>query len=182
MRGLLENLTACNAPVRHVSFEETGEVVEFNPAVPASLDAEVQPAPVAEHDAQAPDVTCVAHARVVEYDVPAPNMAYLVHSALAPVVEFDAPALNVACQAHAAPAPVVEYAPAPTVTYREHAASAPEFTPAPDVTYLAHAAAATVVTPAPTMAYRVSGELVEDLFTAMMDKFIKKLDEQYERG
>ena len=41
-----ENLTACNAPVRHVSFAETAEVVEFDPASP---DAEVQPAPVAEH-------------------------------------------------------------------------------------------------------------------------------------
>ena len=82
-----ENLTACNAPVRHVSFAETAEVVEFDPASP---DAEVQPAPVAEHDAQAPDVTCAAHAHVAEYDVPAPNMAYRVHAAPAPVVEYDA--------------------------------------------------------------------------------------------
>ena len=55
-------------------------------------------------------------------------------------------------------------APAPTVTYQEHAASAPEVTPARDVAYRAHAAAAPVVTPAP----------------AMMDKFIEKLDEPYE--
>ena len=229
-----ENLTACNAPDRHVSFPETAEVVEFDPASP---DAEVQPAPVAEHDAQAPDVTCAAHAHVAEYDVPAPNMAYrvhaapapvvekyeaapsmayLVHSAPAPVVEYDTPVVTATYRVHAAPAPVVEYAPAPnmayrvhaapapevtpapdvayrahaapapvvkcdapapTVTYREHAASAPEVTPAPDVTYRAHAAAAPVVTPAPTMAYRVPEELVEDLFTAMMDKFIEKLDE-----
>ena len=57
------------------------------------------------------------------------------------------------------------------------AAPAPEVTPAPDVAYREHAAAAPVVTPAPTMAYRVPEELVEDLFTAMMDKFIEKLDE-----
>ena len=110
---------------------------------PASPDAEVQPAPVAEHDAQAPDVTCAAHAHVAEYDVPAPNMAYRVNAAPAPVVEYDA-APNVACRAHAAPAP--------------------EVTPAPDV------------------AYRAPQELVEDLFTAMMDKFIEKLDEPYKRA
>ena len=169
---------------------------------------------MAEHDAQAPDVTCAAHAHVVEYEA-APSMAYLVHSAPAPVVEYDdpvvtttyrvhaapapvveyAPAPNVAYRAHAAPAPEVEYAPAPNmayrahaapapevtpapdVAYRAHAAPAPEVTPAPDVAYRAHAAAAPVVTSAPTMAYRVPEEFVEDLFTAMMDKFIEKLDE-----
>ena len=51
-----ENITACNqvetAPVRHVSFAETVEVVEFDPAV---------------HAASPP---------VIEYDTPAPNLAY----------------------------------------------------------------------------------------------------------
>ena len=73
------------APVRHVPFAETVEVVEFDPAVHAA------PLPV------------------IEYDAPAPNLAYLAHAAPAPMVENDAPASTVEYQAHAEPAPVDEY-------------------------------------------------------------------------
>ena len=63
----IENHTTCNrvetAPVRHVSFAVTVEVVEFDPAV---------------HP-------------VIEYDA-APTMAYRVHAVPAPAVEYDAPA------------------------------------------------------------------------------------------
>ena len=83
-----EIITACNhvdtAPVGHVSFAETVEVVEFDPAVHAA------PPPV------------------FEYDTPAPNMAYWAHAALAPMVEYDA-ASTMAHGVYAAPAPVDEY-------------------------------------------------------------------------
>ena len=126
-------------------------MVEFDPAVPASPDAEVQPAPVAEHDAQAPDATCAAHAHVAEYDVPAPNMAYLVHAAPLPWLSM-------------------------TLHRMWRARHMRHLLPWLNAT-LQHRPE---VTPAPTMAYRVPEELVEDLFTAMMDKFIEKLDEPYE--
>ena len=61
---------------------------------------------------------------VIEYDAPAPNVAYRAHAAPAPMVEYDA-ALTMAYRAHAAPAPMVEYDAAPTVAYRAHAAPAP---------------------------------------------------------
>ena len=83
-----ENITACNqvetAPVCHVSFAETLEVVEFDPDVHAALPP------------------------VIEYDTPAPNMAYQAHAALAPMVEYDA-APTMAYRVHVAPAPAVEY-------------------------------------------------------------------------
>ena len=85
------------APVRHVSFAETVEVVEFDPAVHAA------PPPVIEYDTPAPNLAYWAHAApapMVEYDA-APTMAYRVYAAPAPVVEYDAPA------ARAAPSPLV---------------------------------------------------------------------------
>ena len=104
-----ENITACNrvdtAPFRHVSFAETVEVVELDPAVHA------QPPPVIEYDTPAPNMAYRAHAApapMAEYDA-APTMAYPVYAAPAPVVEYDAPASAVEYQAHAAPAPVDEY-------------------------------------------------------------------------
>ena len=67
-----ENITACNqveiAPVRHVSFAEIVEVVEFDPVVHAA------PVPVNEHDA------------------PVSTMEYQAHAAPVPVDEYDAPA------------------------------------------------------------------------------------------
>ena len=82
------NSPACNrvetVPFRHVSFAETVEKVEFDPAVHAALS------PVIEHNASAP------------------NMAYRVHAAPAPMVEYDA-ALMMAQQAHVTPASAVEY-------------------------------------------------------------------------
>ena len=71
-------------------------MVEFEPhhtAIPASPDAEVQPAPVVEYVAQTPDVTYAAPAPVAEYDAQAPTMTYRVHAAPASVV---APAPTVA--------------------------------------------------------------------------------------
>ena len=97
------NSPACNrvesVPFRHVSFAETVEMVEFDPAVHAALS------PVIEHNASAP------------------NMAYRVHAAPAPMVEYDA-TLMMAHQAHVTPAPMVEYDAAPTVAHWVHAAPA----------------------------------------------------------
>ena len=94
-----ENLTACNrmetAIVRHVSFEENVEVVEFDPAVHAT------PSPV------------------VEYDTPAPNMAYRVHAEPSPMAEYNAP-LMLVHQAHAALAPTVEYDAALMMAHQAH--------------------------------------------------------------
>ena len=62
------------APVRHVSFAETVEVVEFEPhhtAVPVCLD---------------PVVQGVAYAVLAKYNAPAATMAYRVHAAPAPAV------------------------------------------------------------------------------------------------
>ena len=105
-----ENLTACNrvetAPCRHVSFAETLEMVGFDPAVHAA------PPPAIEYDAPAPNMAYRVHAApapMVEYDAPAPTVAYRVHAAPAPAVEYDAPASTMEYQAHAAPAPVDEY-------------------------------------------------------------------------
>ena len=99
-----EDLTACNrveaVPFRHVSFDETVEMVEFDPAMHAA------PAPM------------------VEYNTPAPNMAYRAHAAPAPMVEYDA-TLMTAHQAHAAPVPVVEYDAAPSMACQEYAAPVP---------------------------------------------------------
>ena len=120
-----ENITACNrvetAPFRHVSFAETVEVVELDPAVHAA------PPPVIEYDAPAPNMAYRAHvapAPMVEYDA-APTMAYRAHAAPAPMAEYDA-APTMAYRVYAAPAPVVEYdAPASTMEYQAHAAPAP---------------------------------------------------------
>ena len=74
---------ACNrvetVPFRHVSFAETVEMVEFDPA----------PAPLVEYDAALMKV-------------------HRAHAAPAPMVEYDA-ALMMAHRAHAAPAPLDEY-------------------------------------------------------------------------
>ena len=135
-----ENLTACNrvetVPFRHVSFAETVEMVEFDPAVHAAPPpvieydaalmmahrAHAAPAPMVEYDA----ALMMAHrahaapAPMVEYDA-APTMAYRVHATPVPVVEYDAPAPTLAHQVHAAPVPAVEYdAPAPTVAHQAH--------------------------------------------------------------
>ena len=80
-------------------------MVELDPAVHAA------PLPVIEYDAPAPNMAYRAHAApapMVEYDA-APTMAYRVYAALALAVEYDAPASTVEYQAHAAPAPVDEY-------------------------------------------------------------------------
>ena len=121
-----QNLTACNqvetAPVRHLSFAETLEVVEFDPAVHAA------PPPV------------------IEYDTAAPNMAYRAHAVPAPMVAYDA-APTMAYRAHAVPAPMVEYYAAPTMAYRVCAAPAPvvEYdAPASIMEYQAHTAPAPV--------------------------------------
>ena len=53
-------------PFRHVSFAETVEMVEFDPAVHAALSL------------------------AIEHNASAPNMAYRVHAAPAPMVEYDA--------------------------------------------------------------------------------------------
>ena len=78
------NPPACNrvatVPFRHVSFAETVEMVEFDPAVHAALSP------------------------VIEYNASAPNMAYRAHAAPAPMVEYDA-ALLMAHRAHATLAP-----------------------------------------------------------------------------
>ena len=94
-----------------MSFAETVEMVEFDPAVHAAH------APMVEYDA----TLMMAHqahaapAPMAEYDV-APTMAYQVyavphqeHEALVTVVQYDAPAPIVAQQVHAAPALVDEY-------------------------------------------------------------------------
>ena len=64
------NPPACNqvetVPFRHVSFAETVEMAEFDPAV---------------HGALSP---------VIEFNASAPNMAYRAHAAPAPMVEYDA--------------------------------------------------------------------------------------------
>ena len=83
------------APVRHVSFAETVEVVEFEPhhsAVPVLPD---------------PVVQGVAYAAPAKYNAPASTMAYRVHVAPAPVTEYDFPAPNMTYRVHAAPAPEV---------------------------------------------------------------------------
>ena len=121
-----ENITACNqvdtAPVGHVSFAETVEVVEFDPAVHAA------PPPMVEYDTPAPNMAHRAHAApapMVEYDTPAPNMAYRAHAPSAPMVEYDA-APTMAYRVYAAPVPAVEYdASEPTVAHQVHAAPAP---------------------------------------------------------
>ena len=120
-----ENLTACNrvetVPLRHVSFAETVEMVEFGPVVHAA------PAPMVEYDAalMMAHRAHVAPAPTVEYDA-APTMVYRVYATPIPVVEYDAPAQTVVHQVHAAPVPAVEYdAPAPTVAHQVHAAPAP---------------------------------------------------------
>ena len=99
-----ENLTACNrdetAIVRHVSFAENVEVVEFNPAVHATLSP------------------------VVEYDAPAPNMAYRPHTAPSPMVEYNAPLMSVH-HLHAAPAPTFEYDAALMMAHQAYTTSAP---------------------------------------------------------
>ena len=99
-------------PFRHVSFAETVEMVEFDPAV---------------HAVSAP---------MVKYDA-ALMMVHRAHAARAPTVEYDA-TLMMAHQAHAAPAPVVEYdaastethwlcaAPATVTEYDAHAAHVPQ--------------------------------------------------------
>ena len=154
------------APVLHVSFAETVEVVEFEPhhsAVPVLPDPVVQGvacAAPAKYNAPTLNVAYQVHAApapLVEYEA-APSMAYLVHSEPAPVVEYDAPAVTAAYRVHAAPAPVVEYAPAPDVAYRADAAPAPvvEYdAPAVTAAYRVHAAPASVVeyAPAPDVAY-----------------------------
>ena len=84
-------------PVRHVSFAESVELVEFEPhhsAVPVLPD---------------PVVQGVAYAAPAKYNAPAPTLAYRVHAAPASAVEYDAPASTKEYQAHAAPAPVDEY-------------------------------------------------------------------------
>ena len=117
-----ENLTACNrvetVPFHHVSFSETLEMVEFDPAVHAA------PPPVIEYDAPAPNMACRAHAApapMVEYDATL-MMEHRAHAASAPMVEHDA-APTVAHRVHAAPAPAVEYdTPASTIEYQVHVA------------------------------------------------------------
>ena len=121
-----EDLTACNrvetVPFRHVSFAETVEMVEFDPAVHAAL------APMVGYDTPALNMAYRAHAapaHMVEYDATL-MMAYQVYAAPVPVVEFDATAQTVAHQEHEAPVTVVEYdAPAPIVAHQVHAAPAP---------------------------------------------------------
>ena len=128
-------------PFRHVSFAETLEMVEFDPAVHAA------PAPMVEYDAAlmmahrahaAPALTAefyaalmvahqahVAPAPMVEYDA-ASTVAYRACAALVLVVEYDAPRQTVAHQEHAAPVSAVEYdASAPTVAHQVHVAPAP---------------------------------------------------------
>ena len=129
-------------PFRHVSFAETVELVEFDPAVHAA------PAPMVEYDATlmmahrahaAPGLMAesnaalmVAHqahaapAPMIEYGA-APTTAYRVfYAAPVPVVEYDAIAQTVAHQEHEAPVTAVEYyAPAPIVAHQVHAAPAP---------------------------------------------------------
>ena len=61
-------------PLRHVSFTDTVEMVEFDPVV---------------HTISAPVIETVP---VVEYDTPAPTVAQQVHAVPAPVEEYDAPA------------------------------------------------------------------------------------------
>ena len=119
------NPPACNrveTPFRHVSFAETVEMVEFDPAVHATFPP------------------------VIEYNASAPNMAYRAHAAPAPMVEYDA-ALMMVHRAHAALAPMVEYDAAPTVAHRVHAppATAVEYdAPALTMEYQAHVAPAPV--------------------------------------
>ena len=71
-----ENLTMYNqvetVPFRNVSFAETVEMVEFDPAVHAILAPMIETVPVVENDA------------------PAPTVAQQVHAVPAPVEEFDA--------------------------------------------------------------------------------------------
>ena len=119
-------------------------MVEFDPAVHAAL------ASMVEYDSPAPKMAYRAHAApapMVEYDA-ALMMAHRAHAAPALMAEYNA-ALMVAHQAHVAPAPVVEYdAPAQTMAYQEHAASvtAVEYdASAPTVTHQVHAAPAPVV-------------------------------------
>ena len=95
------NPPACNrvetVPFRHVSFAETVEMVEFDPAAHAALSP------------------------VIEYNASALNMEYRAPTAPAPMVEYDA-ALMMVHQAHATPAPMVEYDAAPNVAHWVHAA------------------------------------------------------------
>ena len=113
-----ENLTQCNqvetVPLRHVSFAETVEMVEFDPAVHAI------PILVVEYDAPAQTVAHQVHAAltpVVEYETPSSTVAHQVHTVPAPVVEYETPSSTVAHQVHTVPAPVDEYdAPAACAT------------------------------------------------------------------
>ena len=115
-----ENLTECNRVetviVRHVSFAENVEVVEFDPAV---------------HATSSP---------VVEYNAPAPDTAYRAHAAPSPMVEYNAPLMTVH-QAHAAPVPTVEYDAALMMAHQAHTTSAPmaEYDAAPTEEYDAYA-------------------------------------------
>ena len=132
-------------PLRHVSFAETVEMAEFDPAVHTISAPMIETVPVVEYDALAPTVAQQVHAvpapveeqdasvvhvpqvQVVEKIIEIPRLqtcekiidtpAHQIHAALIPVVEYDTPASTVAHQIHEVPAPVDEYdAPAACAT------------------------------------------------------------------
>ena len=124
-------------PLRHVSFTETLEMVEFDRAVHTISAPMIETVPVVEYDASVPTVAQQVHAvlapveasyasvvhvpqvQVVEKTIEIPQLqtiekivdtpAHQVHAALIPVVEHDTPASTVAHQVHAVLAPVDEH-------------------------------------------------------------------------
>ena len=85
-----ENLTACNAPVRHVSFAETAEVVEFDPAVPAlrmlRSNLLLWPSMTPKHQVLPARHVLTWPSTTFQHRI----MAYRVHASPAPVVECEA--------------------------------------------------------------------------------------------
>jgi len=159
--------------IEHVTAPDIEQVTPLAKYIGPAPPCYAAPAPVIEHMAYAPAVTCTAPAPVIEIVAPTPavtsatpapvieNMAYapaVTYTAPAPVIEIVAPTPAVTS---ATPAPVIEtMAYAPAITYTAPAPvieivtptpAVTSATPAPVIETMAYAPAVTYTAPAPVI-------------------------------